>query len=90
MSPAEQKADTIPPPEPLDGVQVNSPIYMLARAGYHGYSDQTHARTFDDRHMPTWDELPMRIQLAWVASTIAVIANFPRALASVRTSTEVA
>jgi hypothetical protein len=49
-----------------------------ARRGYEGYAESTGGKTFDGRQMPTWDELPDRIQEAWRAAIVAAIDSPPR------------
>lgn len=41
--------------------------YMLAKMGYEAYGSYTNFKTYDDKPMPKWDDLPLRIKNAWVA-----------------------
>jgi hypothetical protein len=45
---------------------------MSGRAGYVAYAETTGGKTFDGREMPSWDELPGRIQEAWNAAAKAM------------------
>lgn len=49
--------------------------YDAAREGYEAYAKSTGGKTFDGRDMPTWMQLPLRIQDAW-ASAAEAIAGF--------------
>lgn len=40
--------------------------------GYEAYALHTGGKTFDGRDMPTWDELPDSIKLAWGSAASAV------------------
>lgn len=42
-----------------------------AKAAYEAYAESTGGRTFDGRPMPTWNELPDRIRIAWGAAADA-------------------
>jgi hypothetical protein len=42
------------------------------QVAYEAYAASTGGKTFDGREMPTWDELPVRIQVAWGAAAKAV------------------
>jgi hypothetical protein len=55
---------------------VNTPDERHARAhaGYDAYAKSTGGKTFDGRDMPAWDALPERIQEAWVAAALAIVA----------------
>lgn len=76
MTAEEQHADTLPPaPGPLAGVHVGSVMYRHARAGYVAYREQTGGLTFDGRPMPQWEELPVRITLAWAAAALAIVSQ---------------
>jgi hypothetical protein len=44
-----------------------------ARRGYEGYAQSTGGKTFDGCDMPTWDDLPARIQEAWRCAVAAAI-----------------
>lgn len=69
MSPAEQKADTIPPPAPpLGGVEVGSAIFRCARAAYVAHAEQRGL-------VPDWESLPMNETLAWAAAALASITH---------------
>lgn len=39
----------------------------VGRIGYEAYAKSTGGKTWDDRTMPEWDELPERIKVAWDA-----------------------
>jgi hypothetical protein len=54
--------------KPSTGVRATD----VARAGYEGYGDWTGWRTYDDRDMPRWDDLPDNTRLAWVAAAAAI------------------
>lgn len=41
------------------------------QVGYQAYAQSTGGKTFDGRDMPTWEQLPERIQQAWIAATQA-------------------
>lgn len=41
--------------------------------GYEAYATSTGGKTFDGRDMPTWLDLPERIQAAWEAAAIAIV-----------------
>lgn len=43
-----------------------------AQVAYEAYAAFTGGKTFDGRQMPTWAELPLRIQNAWRAAIAAV------------------
>ena len=45
---------------------------MSGRAGYLAYAESTGGKTFDGRNMPSWDDLPGRIQEAWNAAAKAI------------------
>ena len=57
-----------------------------ARRGYEGYAKSTGGKTFDGRDMPTWDELPARIQAAGLVKSgkESELALFDRAYISTR------
>jgi hypothetical protein len=40
--------------------------------GYQAYALSTGGKTFDDRVMPCWEDLPERIQAAWEAAAAAI------------------
>lgn len=42
-----------------------------AQLAYQAYAVSTGGKTFDGRDMPTWEQLPERIQQAWTAATLA-------------------
>ena len=44
----------------------------LGQVAYEAYATETAWRTFDDRQMPSWDDLGERIQRAWEAAAQAV------------------
>jgi len=46
---------------------------QVARAGYEGYGGWLDWKTYDGRDMPQWDDLPVRIQMAWVAGIAAAV-----------------
>lgn len=52
----------------------------LAQIGYEGYGDNRAWKTYDDRPMPQWEELPESIQDAWVAAFRAVSESFKSGL----------
>lgn len=54
--------------KPSTGVRATD----VARAGYEGYAEWTEGKTFDGRDMPSWDNLPDRTRLAWVAAAAAI------------------
>lgn len=41
------------------------------QVGYEAYAQSTGGKTFDGRDMPTWEQLPERIQRAWIDATQA-------------------
>lgn len=43
-----------------------------AHVAYDAYAAFTGGKTFDGRDMPTWENLPERIQNAWRAAVAAV------------------
>ena len=49
----------------------------LGKTGYEAYAASTGGKTFDGRDMPKWDDLPPKIQTAWMeaARAIAVSAH---------------
>jgi hypothetical protein len=49
-----------------------------ARRGYEGYAKSTGGKTFDGRDMPTWEELPLRIQEAWREAIAAAVDQPPK------------
>jgi hypothetical protein len=55
---------------------VNTPErrHERAHAGYDAYAKSTGGKTFDGRDMPAWTALPERIQEAWVAAALAIVA----------------
>lgn len=55
--------------KPSTGVRATE----VARAGYEGYGEWTGWKTFDDRDMPRWDDLPEQTRLAWVAAAGAIV-----------------
>lgn len=52
----------------------------LAQIGYEGYGNNRDWKTYDDRPMPKWEELPESIQDAWVAAFRAVSEHFKASL----------
>lgn len=48
----------------------------LAEVGYSRYYDIRDGKTFDNKPMPKWEELPGVIQAAWVANATGVLAAF--------------
>lgn len=52
----------------------NGPLLVeLAKAGYDAYGGHTDWKNFAGNPMPTWDQLPERIQGAWLAHTKRVV-----------------
>ena len=51
------------------------PSATLGAIGYEAYAVSTGGKTFDGRDMPKWHELPQRIQEAWEASALAILAE---------------
>ncbi len=45
----------------------------VGKLGYEAYASSTGGKTFDGRDMPTWEDLPERIQRAWYAAASAII-----------------
>lgn len=45
---------------------------MIGETAYRAYAESTGGRTWDDKAMPTWDQLPVKIQVAWTAAATAV------------------
>ncbi len=52
--------------------------FDYAQAGYEAYAKCTGGKTFDGRDMPTWTQLPQRIQDAWAAAANAILEDFER------------
>lgn len=50
----------------------NFNVFQLAEIAYNAYGINCHFRTFDDRLMPVWSELPNNIKDNWVASITVV------------------
>lgn len=51
------------------------PSATLGAIGYEAYAVSTGGKTFDGRDMPKWHDLPHRIQEAWEASALAILAE---------------
>jgi hypothetical protein len=54
-------------------VSEDAPSTPAAQLAYEGYAASTGGLTFDGRPMPTWAELPERIQNAWTAAVRAAV-----------------
>ena len=48
----------------------------LAKLGYEAYAVATGGKTWDGKDMPTWDQLPERIQTAWTAATCKILDEY--------------
>jgi len=44
----------------------------LAKIGYQAYGQLTDFKNYQGLPMPTWDDLPERIQNAWMAAATAI------------------
>ncbi len=53
---------------------------MSGQVGYQAYAESTGGKTFDGRDMPSWEELPGRIQAAWDAAAKAIAKTVYRAV----------
>lgn len=51
----------------------DAPRTPAAQTAYQAYAESTGGKTFDNRDMPKWDELPARIQAAWQAAVDAAV-----------------
>jgi len=45
----------------------------IGAIGYEAYAKSTGGKTWDNRDMPKWEELPDRIKAAWNAVAIAYL-----------------
>lgn len=55
-------------------------LHNMARSAYEAYGRTTGNKNFRGDQMPTWDELPAAIVLAWVAAVSNALANFAAAV----------
>lgn len=52
-----------------------SPLEAIAKIGYRAYGETTEYKNYQGLPMPTWEELPPRIQQAWIAASSAVMTS---------------
>ena len=45
---------------------------ILAQVAYAAYGERTGFKNYQDRPMPSWDQLGETIQEAWIAAALAV------------------
>jgi hypothetical protein len=50
-----------------------SGVRTTGQTGYEAYAAFTGGKTFDGRDMPSWKDLPQRIQDAWNAAATAIL-----------------
>jgi hypothetical protein len=48
----------------------------LAKAAYHAYGKTTDFKNYQGNPMPAWDDLPPKIQEAWVNASKAILKEF--------------
>lgn len=54
-------------------MSLNDVNVELAKRAYIGYGSATSFRNYQNLPMPTWEELPPRIQTAWLAAVTAIL-----------------
>lgn len=65
-------ASTVEPYEPRTEAEARDiDAQAGGQVGYQAYAQSTGGKTFDGRDMPRWEQLPERIQQAWIAATQA-------------------
>lgn len=51
-------------------------IETLSEIAFNAYSEKADWKTYDNKRIPSWDEIGITIQLRWFASTTAIIEAF--------------
>lgn len=62
------------------GSEEASRTESIGRVGYESYAAFTNWKTFDDRKMPEWFDLPMRVRAAWEHASREVVGRSRRPL----------
>ncbi|MEH1808433.1 hypothetical protein [Nostoc sp.] len=44
----------------------------LAKIGYRAYGETTDFKNYQGLPMPNWEDLPEKIQIAWMAAAVAI------------------